>query len=76
MTCVCGCGHDAVHGELLPGHDQKLRIRLERSVGGIRRLEELVGAATAFRDGNLTVEQYARMTQRIMPREAPNAERA
>lgn len=32
--CECGCGAD-VSGELLPGHDQKLRAALEHQVGGI-----------------------------------------
>ena len=41
--CLCGCG-EAVKPDrkYLPGHDQKLRLHIEESVGGLEALKELV----------------------------------
>ena len=41
--CLCGCGHAVrINRKYLPGHDQKLRLRIEKSVGGLGALKELV----------------------------------
>ncbi|RLB60692.1 MAG: hypothetical protein DRH08_15010 [Deltaproteobacteria bacterium] len=40
--CNCGCGESTAGGSFLPGHDQKLRIAIERKVGGLLELKALV----------------------------------
>ncbi len=41
MICRCGCNQPA-NGDFLPGHDQRLRIQLEKEVGGLLNLSRLV----------------------------------
>ena len=41
-TCECGCGEPTKGGNFLPGHDQRLRISLEKRAGGLLALRELV----------------------------------
>lgn len=42
--CLCGCGELTTgKNRFLPGHDQKLRIKFEESIGGIENLLELKG---------------------------------
>ncbi len=58
-TCECGCGQQST-SDFMPGHDQKLRTALERRVGGLLTLRELVEAAEAHRDGASTEADFAR----------------
>ena len=55
-TCQCGCGKSA-RRDYLPGHDQRLRSQLEKRVGGLRNLEELVGKSEAYASRRLTTEE-------------------
>ena len=48
--CECGCGKDSA-SEFLPGHDQKLRVALERRVGGLLSLRTLVNASEDYAFG-------------------------
>lgn len=41
--CLCGCG-ETVARKYVPGHDQKLRIRIEKTVGGLENLQRIVEA--------------------------------
>lgn len=49
-SCECGCGQESTR-EFLPGHDQKLRTRLEGRVGGLLKLRALVDAAESYAHG-------------------------
>lgn len=41
--CLCGCGETVGDNqEFKQGHDQKLRIKIEKAVGGLAKLKELV----------------------------------
>jgi hypothetical protein len=42
MECGCGCGGETRGGSFLPGHDQKLRIEVERQAGGLKNLKIIV----------------------------------
>ena len=66
MTCECGCGESAVSGSFRPGHDQKLRTELERRVGGLRALKNLVETAESFVAGQTTVEALAHRIRIIL----------
>lgn len=48
--CECGCGQQAVN-KFRPGHDQILRIALEKQVGGLLSLKVLVEAAESYANG-------------------------
>lgn len=39
-TCECGCEKLTKGGNYLPGHDQKLRSKLEQKVGGLLQLRD------------------------------------
>ena len=45
VTCECGCGAQTETAAFVPGHDQRLRTRLEAQVGGILALRSLIEAA-------------------------------
>jgi hypothetical protein len=55
-ACRCGCGNRPAGGDYLPGHDQKLRARLESEVGGLLALRDLVEAAQSYADGSMPLE--------------------
>jgi hypothetical protein len=40
--CECGCGTAVFGRSFVPGHDQKLRIRLEQRVGGLLALRDVI----------------------------------
>lgn len=41
--CLCGCGEPvSANQKFRPGHDGKLRAALEREVGGLQALKEVV----------------------------------
>jgi hypothetical protein len=42
MECQCGCGETVSDASFKPGHDQRLRVDLERRAGGIEGLRTLV----------------------------------
>ncbi|HWJ23857.1 MAG TPA: hypothetical protein VNS52_15995 [Gemmatimonadaceae bacterium] len=55
-VCACGCAELTEGGVFRPGHDQKLRAQLERRVGGLLALRQLVAAAEAHVQGRLPAE--------------------
>jgi hypothetical protein len=65
MECACGCGGRPVAGNFLPGHDQKLRIDLERRVGGLIQLRMLVEAAELFVEGSVGNSQFNGMVKEL-----------
>ena len=58
MACQCGCG-ESVIGSFKPGHDQRLRADLERRVGGVFGLRELVEAAEKYNSGRANAKELA-----------------
>ena len=60
-TCNCGCGGTPARGLFLPGHDQKLRTRLEEAVGGLQSLARLVDASEQYAAGKLPLEALGRV---------------
>lgn len=43
-VCECGCGGEPKQGHFLPGHDQILRRRIDKRIGGLLRLKEIIYA--------------------------------
>jgi hypothetical protein len=50
--CKCGDCDESTDGDFVPGHDQKLRIRLEQEVGGLLSLEHLIYECNRYATGN------------------------
>lgn len=63
--CECGCGQPST-GEFLPGHDQRLRVALERRVGGLLKLRELIEATEAHRAGVTTEGDFGRQVRALL----------
>lgn len=42
QECMCGCGELTKGGKFCPGHDQKLRQKMEAAVGGLESLLVIV----------------------------------
>lgn len=57
MTCQCGCGKPAAR-DFLPGHDQKLRIHLERKVGGLLNLRNLIAVTESLAAGEIASPDF------------------
>jgi hypothetical protein len=55
QKCECDCGGESI-SEFLPGHDQKLRARLEKRVGGVLSLRSIVDAAEDYARGGTSEE--------------------
>ena len=66
MECACNCGGTTAGGDFLPGHDQRLRADLERSVGGIINLRMLVEAAEHFVEGSVGSYQFNGMVKELL----------
>jgi hypothetical protein len=64
--CACGCEKLTKGGVYLPGHDAKLRKAIEKSVGGLQSLDRLVGAARRFAAGELSDDEYHRITREVV----------
>jgi hypothetical protein len=63
LYCPCGCGQavtywdfDAKRPMFKPGHDQRLRVALEKRVGGIDGFRELVESVERFNQGFSSAE--------------------
>ena len=63
--CECGCGDDAVSGQFLPGHDQRLRTTLESIVGGILPMRTLVRAAQSYFEGNSSDQAFTQTVRSV-----------
>jgi hypothetical protein len=60
-----GCGGSVPNGSFKPGHDQALRTDLERRVGGIIALRDLVEAAENYSAGLLEEEELTKAIRAI-----------
>jgi hypothetical protein len=71
-SCRCGCGRDATAGDFIPGHDQRLRARLEQEIGGLLVLEQLVDAATRYASADLAELELGREVRRLLKPKGDN----
>jgi len=68
MTCECGCGESPTCGNFVPGHDQRLRISLEKRVGGLSALRTLIESAEAVASGAISAEEHVMNVHGIFQR--------
>lgn len=64
--CECGCGTAVLGRTFVPGHDQKLRIQLERRVGGLLALRDLVERLQEHAKGASTPEALSSFVRTIL----------
>jgi len=54
--CACGCGQLTRGGTFLPGHDAKLRAKIEGRVGGLLMLAKLVETCEKYSFGEASID--------------------
>jgi len=64
-ACEGGCGGTPASGMFLPGHDQRLRGELERRVGGLLPLRDLVDLAEAYVVGDESTGSFTDRVRRL-----------
>ena len=74
-NCECGCGGSTA-SEFLPGHDQKLRIDLERRVGGLLALRSVVVAAEMHLRGDKSADALADHIRTVLSTRQDEARRS
>ncbi len=62
--CECGCCQQAVK-KFRPGHDQRLRISLEKRAGGLLSLRALVEAAEAYTKGEESEHSFLQRVRKL-----------
>ena len=63
--CQCRCGKGTKGGTFLPGHDAKLRAAIEKKVGGLLALDQLVDAAREVAEGRKAVDEFVTVARRV-----------
>lgn len=63
--CNCGCDKITKGGLFLPGHDQKLRAKIENKVCGLLQLKELVQFSVDFMEERILLDDYGMMIRDI-----------
>ena len=53
-VCACGCNEETIKGDFKQGHDQKLRTKIEKKVGGLLNLRNLVENTEDFLAGEIS----------------------
>ena len=61
--CACECDEQTKGGIFCPGHDSKLRTKIESKIGGLLNLEKLVDAAMEYAEGRSSLDEYGRITK-------------
>ena len=69
-TCNCGCDQQTRGGLFAPGHDQARRTALERRVGGLLPLRDLIDTVEAFAAGRATSERLDQHIRQVFPKQA------
>jgi hypothetical protein len=65
--CACGCREQTAGGTFRPGHDSYLRADAEHRAGGVIPLAKLVGAAEAFKAGDVSLAEFGERVTMLMP---------
>lgn len=65
--CRCGECNIETNNVFAPGHDQRFRVSLERRVGGLLALGELVELCEDFAYAAIPIDYLARGVQTIIP---------
>jgi len=68
MTCQCGCGETPARGNCSPGHDQRLRISLEKRVGGLAAVRQLIESAERVAVGEIPPDEHLASVRAIFNR--------
>lgn len=64
MDCECGCG-EQTERKFKSGHDQRLRARLEKDIGGLLNLRYLVETVNRHKGGKMSDAQLVGEIRRL-----------
>jgi hypothetical protein len=64
-SCECGCGQES-GSDFAPGHDQRLRVALEKRVGGLLQLRALVESTESYVAGDLSEAAHLQAVRRLL----------
>lgn len=67
-ACACGECEEFTGSTFAPGHDQRLRSRLEDRVGGLLRLRDLIDVAEAYAIGRSDASLLLEVAKRTFKR--------
>jgi len=56
--CACGCGETTAGGQFKPGHDQRLRTKVEERAGGLVALARLIESAEEYASGRIDLQEF------------------
>jgi hypothetical protein len=65
--CLCGCGQAPEGGDFVPGHDQRLRTRIEQMAGGLMNLQEIIDVLDRYVAGELIESELAQQVRKLWP---------
>ena len=63
--CACGCGEETRGGIFRQGHDAKLRVKIEKKIGGLLNLERLVDTAEEYVDDQKSLDEFGQITKSL-----------
>ena len=71
-TCKCGCGGETRRGKFRPGHDQKLRAKLENMAGegGLLNLAALVEVDRDYAEARINLEPFGQRIRAIFAKDS------
>jgi hypothetical protein len=69
-VCECGCERETKRGKFRPGHDQRLRAKLEKLVGddGLLTLKALVVVVRDYVHDRISLESFGKLVKSIIPK--------
>ena len=64
--CICGCNEEIEKGNFKTGHDQKLRISLEKNIGGIVNLKTLVESSVKYNKEQISLNDFGKIVHQLL----------
>ena len=64
--CECGCNEVIETGNFKQGHDQKLRLSIEKRVGGLLNLRELIENLIKLSEGKISPNDLEKIAHKII----------
>ena len=65
--CLCGCDGEPKGGDFCPGHDQKLRTEIEKSIGGLGNLKKLAEVTHDYVNEKISLDSFGQRVRSIIP---------
>jgi hypothetical protein len=62
--CLCGCGETPPRGDIVAGHEDRLRMAIEERTGGLANLWQIVGAVEQYVEGEIVETELGRILRK------------